>query len=130
MKLLAIVFTLIGFPALASDCKSVEGIFSSVSESHWFYDLNITKDRAVLTYEYSEYMEVTDKEEYYVEISKGYCYRVTDSLYKLVFSNREIELKYNPIQSHASFGEQTSSPGFIATLNKKKNIYVELWSFK
>jgi len=124
MKKLSPFIVLTLFSSFAFSCNEVNGKYLSVSESHWEFELKINEDKAQLAYSYTE----AGKE--FEEISKGYCKKINDGSYQVVFLERSISLRFSPHLSHSSFGKTSSSAGFVGKLFKNKDSEVEVWVLK
>jgi len=127
MMIRSIFILLIVFPTFAYGCNTVEGIYSSVSETHWNFILKIEGDKATLTYTdywYGEKDTRTDTQ----RVSQGVCSNLASKFYSFKFSDQTIKLQYHSALSHKSYGSKGSSPGFTKPLIDNQN--VELWLSK
>ena len=121
MKRLAFLLILGSFKSLS--CEQLIGTYKSVSETHWNFELEITKDNALLKYTDYEY-GVSDLRTDYVVKSEGYCEQ-SDIGYVLIFGNQSVNVKFHKRLSHRSFGGSGDSPGITGEFIKGQQI--ELW---
>jgi hypothetical protein len=127
MMIRSIFILLIVFSNFTYGCNVVEGKYSSVSETHWNFILEIKNNEATLTYTdywFGEKDARTDIQ----RVSQGYCTSLSSNFYSFKFAGQTIKLQYHPILSHKSYGGKGSSPGFTGQLIDNQN--VELWLSK
>jgi len=103
-------------PVLA--CKEITGVYQSVSETHWSFELNINDDKAILTYT-DHWFGVSDTSSEIKLVSSGYCKKLEND-FLLTFAERTISIKYHKSLSHKSYGAEGSSPGISGEFIEKQ----------
>jgi hypothetical protein len=122
MKLFTVLMLLLlSVPSFG--CEEIYGKYKSFSETHWNFDLEISKDKIFLRYTDYYFGERDVRTDITVE-SEGFCEKI-DTGYKLVFAQKVINVIYYKDLSHRSFGKNTSSPGLSGEFINGQ--IVELW---
>jgi hypothetical protein len=117
------IFTLVLLTTPAWACEEIEGLYHSVSETHWNFVLELTGSNAILTYtDYSS--GVGDTRTDYRTISQGHCAK-ENSGHFLTFAERTISIEHHPDLTHSSYGAKGSSPGITGGFIKGQ--LVHLW---
>jgi hypothetical protein len=118
---LLITSMLIASPVWA--CERIEGLYQSVSETHWNFALEVSAGKAKLTYtNYSS--GAGDTRTDYETISQGYCAKIKRG-YLLTFSERTIAIEHHAELSHSIYGAEGGSPGITGEFIENQKVH--LW---
>jgi len=121
MKKLAFLLLLLSVKSFS--CEQLLGTYKSHSETHWSFELQITRENVILKYTDFEYGTRDLRTDYIVE-SEGYCEKTVVG-YVLIFGNKSVNVNFYESLSHRSFGGSGESPGITGEFIKGQQ--VELW---
>ncbi len=99
-------------------CNEISGVYKSVSETHWNYQLEINNSYAKLIYT-NYWRGKNDAKTKLKQISEGSCSK-NDNEYLLTFVERSIKIQYHKLLSHKPYGGEGESPGITGEFNEGK----------
>ena len=119
--LLTLIIVISATPAFG--CEKIYGRYKSVSETHWNFQLEISKNNVFLLHTDYFYGDKDLRTDQTIE-SEGHCEK-TETGYRLTFAQMSVNIKYHEALSRASFGDDGASPGVTGEFIPGK--VVELW---